>query len=233
MCRHISYNVKGTWNLHRGSLVAAIIAAAVVLLLTGTGAIERWELWTHDVRLHVRGHRNPVTKIVLVDIDDDTLSAWPEPMDAWGWRYEKVIQKAFDGGASVVGLDVAPSMQADKYIADVARMMLEEVDKDPAELEQRLTALYRRPELQPDTAFLRTIQRNRDRIVLSRSLNGAVAPRTRVHARDDRICKQTQTGGCGRQNYGGSLPWSQLLCISACLNSSTTFMENSATNRRK
>lgn len=91
-------------------LLAAGLGVLAASLLCASGALERGERRTHDWRFRLRGPRQTHQRIVLAEIQSETLRKWPEPMYAWGSHYAAAIHNALKGGAGWIGLDLIPSI---------------------------------------------------------------------------------------------------------------------------
>lgn len=98
----------------RWSGAAGILATLAAALLSLTPFVQRWELRTQDLRFRLRGPRRTRARIVIVEISDDTLKAWPEPMYRWGSRYAQAIEQARELGASWIGLDFIHAVSGDR-----------------------------------------------------------------------------------------------------------------------
>src|SRR5437899_4614396 len=89
----------------RWSAAAGALAALAAGLLTLTPLVERLELRTHYARFQLRGARPTGARIVIAEITDQTLRAWPEPLVAWGSHYAAAIRQARRLGARWIGID--------------------------------------------------------------------------------------------------------------------------------
>jgi adenylate cyclase len=71
------------------------------------------------LKFELRGHVPPRNKVVIIDIDNDSLAR----LGRWPWRRDltaALIQRTFDSGAKVVGLDMVFS-EEDRQISDELR----------------------------------------------------------------------------------------------------------------
>ena len=87
-------------------------------LRTFQGAFSNW-------KFQIRGPEKPKNKIVIVEVDDASLS--DEKLGRWPWRRDKMarlIRSIVDAGAKVVGLDIVFSEQ-DVRIDENLKMVLE------------------------------------------------------------------------------------------------------------
>jgi CHASE2 domain-containing sensor protein len=86
--------------------LGALFAAAVMATAVGLHVFEPLELRGLDTLFRLRGTRNPLSLITIVDIGDDTLDAlrmrWPLPRRMHG----QVIEKLSAAGATAIGLDL-------------------------------------------------------------------------------------------------------------------------------
>jgi adenylate cyclase len=100
--------VSGSWCF--ASWVAGSLGAVLAALLTLTPFFERLELRTQDARFQLRGPRLTHAHIVIGEIAQSTLKAWPEPINRWGIHYARAIQQARKLGATWIGLDFIPTV---------------------------------------------------------------------------------------------------------------------------
>src|SRR5262245_7689702 len=71
----------------RLSGLVGLLCALLPALFLPTGVLERPELATHDLRFRLRGPRTTRARVVIAEIADSTLAAWPEPRLLWGPHY--------------------------------------------------------------------------------------------------------------------------------------------------
>lgn len=85
-------------------LPAGLLVGALVAALAGTALVERFEVLTQDVRWRALGQRPLDPRVVVVDVNDETLSllGWPIPRGF----YAQLIQVVKKHGARAVGFDV-------------------------------------------------------------------------------------------------------------------------------
>lgn len=109
---------------------------------------------TSDVRYLIRGPQKPKNPIVIVELDERSI----ELLGRWPWRRDYtayLIDKIFEAGADVVGLDL--------FFSEPQRAV-------PEELEQKLRQTHRGDwlaELDFDGKFESVIQRHREKLVLA------------------------------------------------------------------
>src|SRR5438128_1146435 len=92
-----------------GPLVAALAVVLAGLLALSPG-VQRLELESQDLRLHLRVPRAPQTHIVIAAITAETLERWKEPEAAWGSHYAAALRQARALGARCIGIDVIHSV---------------------------------------------------------------------------------------------------------------------------
>lgn len=101
----------------------AIFVSALVIFLQYSGFFDRPELWTVDLRFHARGAEPMDDRIVLVDINDQTLkdSGWPLSRA----EYANLIAIAAENGAHAVGFDLVlanpQNAEEDQLLGQVAK----------------------------------------------------------------------------------------------------------------
>jgi len=97
-------------------LILGIVAFALVIILENTVWYQKncvnslYDIYANlEARFAVRSHDNSTVlpQILFVDIDDVTYRAWGRPNITPRDELAKIIQKAYDGGAKVIVLDVA------------------------------------------------------------------------------------------------------------------------------
>lgn len=82
-----------------------LLAVAVALLARGTGALDRQERDTVDMRFAVRGDREAPADLVVVGIEDGTtraLGRWPFPRS----QQARIIRAVAAAGPRVIGYDI-------------------------------------------------------------------------------------------------------------------------------
>ena len=106
-----------------------------------------------NVKFHARGPQPPKSKILIVDIDNESLSQ----IGRWPWRRDVIaglIQRTFDAGAKVVGLDLVFS-EENRQISDELLAMLKQHG-----LEKKAQ------DFETDYFLREVIRMHRDRLVL-------------------------------------------------------------------
>jgi adenylate cyclase len=101
---------------------AAIVAIAIASVAATIGLsqfrfFQLLNLKAQDVHFVLRGTR-PVSNIVILGIDDDTLSRFPEPTFLWHKYYADAMTAAADAGAKVFVFDVFLGIPVTKYAPD-------------------------------------------------------------------------------------------------------------------
>jgi adenylate cyclase len=99
----------------------ALSVAAAALLLEATNALRGLELSTVDRRFDVRGAEPPPASVVLVAIDDKTLTSPPHPRFPFNRRlHARVIRQLTKAGAKVIAYDVQFTEPSNNFEADNA-----------------------------------------------------------------------------------------------------------------
>jgi serine/threonine-protein kinase len=111
----------------KSSLWDAVIGAALTLgvlgaYLIGLPLFESIELKLYDMRSKLRAGLTGADEVVLVAIDDDSLThigRWPWPR----WRLAALVDKLSAAGAKVIGLDIVLSEEEyNPGLAEIARL---------------------------------------------------------------------------------------------------------------
>src|SRR5580658_11077749 len=94
-------------RLKKAMVIAAIAlaSAAATIGLSQFRFFQLLNLKAQDVHFVLRGAQ-PVKDIVIIGIDDDTLSRFPEPTFLWHKYYADAMTAAAGAGAKVFVLDV-------------------------------------------------------------------------------------------------------------------------------
>jgi adenylate cyclase len=102
------------------ALIIALVAVAAAELFTGTGALLGFERFYGDLWHRVAGQRVQPDKVVLIKVDEATLSEYPdEPLVFWGPRYAQACKVLREAGAAVIGLDLLFSVSPEQWLAKV------------------------------------------------------------------------------------------------------------------
>ena len=120
----------------RRARVASIMVAGACALLIGavvhaTGALDRLELLTVDVRFDARGPQPPPADIVVVGIDDHTFSEYtfvPYPLPRR--KHARVIRRLVDAGARVIAYDIQFTEPSARPRSDLALVDAVELARD-------------------------------------------------------------------------------------------------------
>jgi adenylate cyclase len=121
------------WQLTANQV--GILLASTIAIATGTttaaqfGLFRVGELQIQSLFFRVRGQVRPPNNLVIVAIDDDSLSRGPDakeipslaPIQTWPWRrsaYAQVIDKIMAAGAKAVVVDVILDLPSDDPQAD-------------------------------------------------------------------------------------------------------------------
>jgi class 3 adenylate cyclase len=121
--------------------LCAILALGSVLgasLLSGIRFFKILNLKAYDAQFvvrygveHLLGTRPVISNIVLLLNDRKTRDTFPEPLLFWHQHYANVIRAAGQGGAKVIGLDLAFGIPVEKYEPDFDRLLGEVVSTSP------------------------------------------------------------------------------------------------------
>jgi adenylate cyclase len=88
------------------TLGVGVVAAAVALILGGTGVLDRLELNSVDERFAIRGDQPPPKDVVLVGIDDRTLDTINRQTPYPRSFHAKVIDALRRAGAAAIAYDI-------------------------------------------------------------------------------------------------------------------------------
>lgn len=114
-----------------------LMAAAIMHLVGGTSPLRQLEYWTYDWRVAFRSSplvdfmqapthaRNP--SIVVVPIDDETVTRIPEPMVFWIPHFATVLESLIDAGATVVAVDYMFKVSPEEHLQDAAIRVIDEL----------------------------------------------------------------------------------------------------------
>ena len=139
---------------------------------------ERLELRTQDARFTERGPRSTSARIVLVTLDAETQSAWPEPMVFWGGHYGQLIRQARKDGVRCVGLDVIPAINADEALQSLVARSAE--GAAPSGDGPGLDGIFTAPEMNPDRELTDAIRAAGNVVILDSRRGGTLlAPEVR------------------------------------------------------
>ncbi|HEX5230157.1 MAG TPA: adenylate/guanylate cyclase domain-containing protein [Bryobacteraceae bacterium] len=117
--------------------LCAILAAGSALgasLLSDVRFFQILNLKAYDAHFVVRyglGARPAIPNIVLLLADQKTLDTFPELRLFWHQHYANAIRAAAQGGAKVIGLDLAFGAPVEKYEPDFDRLLGEAVTTSP------------------------------------------------------------------------------------------------------
>ena len=116
-----------------------------------------------DIKFKIRGVEKPKNKIVIVEIDSPSIEA----VGRWPWHRDAtaaLIQKAFDSGAKVVGLDIMFSEKDQRIPEELAQLL--QADQKGALLDR----------FETDKQLTNVILANRDNLVLGYTSEGPCNP---------------------------------------------------------
>jgi class 3 adenylate cyclase/CHASE2 domain-containing sensor protein len=147
------------------SRACGLLALLLIVGLQGSGALEGFELWTQDLRSQLRPPRPAVPTIVIAEISNQTLDAWPEPIVFWGARYARIFAQADRLGVRWIGLDVIPETSPDHFILNRLETQTQQMHWTAENSDRFLDAII--PDLQPDRAFVTALEKLNGRVVLA------------------------------------------------------------------
>ena len=108
-----------TWML----LAVAVVCVGAGLALQATDALRRFDLGTIDARFDLRGERPTPDDVVIVGIDDKTLTA-PDHIFPYSRRFHaQVIRNLAKADAKVIAYDVQFTQESPNPNADYALIM--------------------------------------------------------------------------------------------------------------
>lgn len=100
------------------ALLIVILALALSEGLWQNGLLSGAERFYGDLWTRIAGQRYPVKHVVLVKVDEASLSAYPnEPLLFWGPRYAQATRTLREAGATVVGIDFLFSASPEEWFA--------------------------------------------------------------------------------------------------------------------
>jgi len=108
----------------------AIAAMAVTAPLGDTQFFRTLNLKVLDSHFWFRGTR-PTGNIVLVLTDQKALDSFPELQLFWHRYYADAIRGAGQGGAKVIGLDLAFGVSVEKWEPDLDHVLVDAVQSSP------------------------------------------------------------------------------------------------------
>ncbi len=107
--------MKKRW---KNILICSLIAIGSVVatrLLSGVRFFEVLNLKALDAHFVLRGTR-PTSDVMLIFTDQKALDSYPEPQMFWHRHYADAVKAAGEGGAKVIGLDLAFGIPVDQYV---------------------------------------------------------------------------------------------------------------------
>jgi adenylate cyclase len=118
---------------------------------------------TTDLKFKIRGKRNPINKIVIIEVDSPSIDQYGR----WPWHRDvvaKLIDNAFSAGARVVGMDMVFS-EPDRRVPEKLAEALEKI---------KMGFLVK--EYETDLKLIETYNRHSDRVVLGWTTESACRP---------------------------------------------------------
>lgn len=144
-------------------LIVAMSLTAFATAFVQPDFMEQLELKTLDQRFKVRGPIVPDDRVVILAVDDDSLTSvgrWPWPRDRIGELIERVIGEY---GAAAIGMDIVFS-ESQANPLDESLRILRKSGKAPEEIAAWLEAHHELGNL--DVSFEDVLKKYHDRVVL-------------------------------------------------------------------
>jgi CHASE2 domain-containing sensor protein/class 3 adenylate cyclase len=119
------------YEWRRVSIALTLLVGFLSFRLPYSPFVELLENQSHDMRFTFRRQINPQDgergdaspdaphRIVYVTVDQETTEQWTEPQAFWNARYAHIIQQVYAQGATWVGLDILPEVDADGYLETI------------------------------------------------------------------------------------------------------------------
>lgn len=121
-----SFSRQDSLSRRRFALWVPVVAFLAVLAaegLTRAGALAGFERFYGDLWYRLAGQRAQPDKVVLIKVDEATLSAHPdEPLIFWSPRYAKACAVLREAGAVVVGMDMLFSASPEQWLAKLGAL---------------------------------------------------------------------------------------------------------------
>ena len=144
-------------------LVVAMSVTAFLIAVIRPSFIEQVELATLDYRFQLRGVKQPDQRVIIVAVDNDSLSEigrWPWPRDKIGRIVERILGEYH---AAVLGFDIVFSEAQENPVSESLRLL----GRAGEESKSIRTWLERHRQLGDlDAGFEKLLAKYRDRIVL-------------------------------------------------------------------
>lgn len=113
----------GTRRLHTGAGILAVVILLLTEIVFRNGALAGMETAWSDLwfRLSGSGQQRPVAeKVVLVEIDEATLSAYPDdPLVFWTPHYARACAVLRAVGVKTIGLDILFSITPERWLEKI------------------------------------------------------------------------------------------------------------------
>ena len=131
--------MKKKWRHWALCAILAVGSAVAALLAGNVRFFQILNLKAYDAHFVVRyflqnkllGKHPDTSNIVLLLADQKTLDTFPQLRVFWHQHYANIIRAAGQGGAKVIGLDLAFGVPVTKYEPDFDRMLGEAVSTSP------------------------------------------------------------------------------------------------------
>lgn len=144
-------------------LIIAMSITAFLIAFIQPEFMEQLELKTLDQRFKVRGAIAPDERVVILAVDDDSLTSigrWPWPRDRISSLIERVLGEY---GAKAIGMDIVFS-ESQANPVDESLRLLRQSGRAPEEIAVWLEAHHELGNL--DASFEKVLKKYHDRIVL-------------------------------------------------------------------
>ncbi len=122
--------MKRRWRHWAICALIAVGSAAGARLLSNLRFFQLLNLKALDLHFILRGGQ-PTSDIILMTADQKALDTFPEVQMFWHPYYAQAIRAAGEGGAKVIGLDLAFGVPVEKWEPDYDRMLSEAVSTSP------------------------------------------------------------------------------------------------------
>lgn len=109
------------WRTGRLAVALGLLLLATVTTFTlrDAGRADAWDrdalTWRFTVREWLTPRTTPDPDIVLVQIDERSLSGWPEPIVGWGGHFADALDRLHASGARVVAFDWIQDQPMEAY----------------------------------------------------------------------------------------------------------------------
>lgn len=123
-------NMRRRWRHYAVCVLIAIASVSAVRLASELRFFHLLNLKSLDLQFVLRGRR-PVHQVMLIVADQKALDTFPELRILWHPYYAQAIRAAADGGAKVIGMDLAFGTPVEKWEPDYDRLIADAVATAP------------------------------------------------------------------------------------------------------